>query len=54
MTRALTMNDVLFAGIAIAAGLVAAFLLRMLLRWLGRHADRTHGAATTSPWTPCA
>lgn len=41
MTRALTMNDVLFAGIAIVAGLVAAFLLRMLLRWLGRHADRT-------------
>ncbi|WAX76694.1 mechanosensitive ion channel family protein [Streptomyces sp. KMM 9044] len=41
MTRALTMNDMLYAGIAIVAGLLAAFLLRMLLRWLGRHADRT-------------
>lgn len=41
MTRALTMNDVLYAGIGIAAGLLAAFLLRMLVRWLGRHADRT-------------
>lgn len=29
------------AGIAVATGLVAAFLLRMLLRWLGKHASRT-------------
>nr|WP_202425256.1 mechanosensitive ion channel family protein [Streptomyces sp. HUCO-GS316] len=29
------------AGIAVAAGLLAAVLLRMLLRWLGKHADRT-------------
>ncbi|MFF8032212.1 MULTISPECIES: mechanosensitive ion channel family protein [unclassified Streptomyces] len=41
MTRALTMDDLVPAGIALAAGLLAAFLLRMLLRWLGRHADRT-------------
>ncbi|MEU5511740.1 mechanosensitive ion channel family protein [Streptomyces fungicidicus] len=41
MTRALTGQDLLYAGIAVAAGLLAAFLLRALLRWLGRHADRT-------------
>ncbi len=41
MTRSLTMDDLVLAGIALAAGLLAAFLLRMLLRWLGRHAERT-------------
>lgn len=41
MTRSLTVDDLVFAGIALAAGLLAAFLLRMLLRWLGRHAERT-------------
>lgn len=35
------MDDLVIAGIALAAGLLAAFLLRMLLRWLGKHADRT-------------
>nr|WP_223188836.1 mechanosensitive ion channel family protein [Streptomyces sp. TRM68416] len=29
------------AGIALAAGLLAAFLLRMLMRWLAKHAERT-------------
>ncbi|MCX4885426.1 mechanosensitive ion channel family protein [Streptomyces sp. NBC_00847] len=41
MNRALTVDDLVVAGIALAAGLLAAFLLRMLLRWLGKHADRT-------------
>jgi small-conductance mechanosensitive channel len=34
-------DDLVIAGIAVAAGLLAAVLLRMLLRWLGKHADRT-------------
>ncbi|BAC74926.1 putative integral membrane protein [Streptomyces avermitilis MA-4680 = NBRC 14893] len=41
MNRALTLDDLMVAGIALAAGLVAAFLLRMLMRWLGKHALRT-------------
>ncbi|MXM64476.1 mechanosensitive ion channel [Streptomyces sp. HUCO-GS316] len=41
MKRALTVDDLVIAGIAVAAGLLAAVLLRMLLRWLGKHADRT-------------
>ncbi|MGW1255433.1 mechanosensitive ion channel family protein [Streptomyces sp. NPDC002513] len=41
MNRGLTLDDLILAGIALAAGLLAAFLLRMLLRWLGRHATRT-------------
>jgi len=39
--RSLTLDDLMIAGIAVAAGLLAAFLLRILLRWLGKHADRT-------------
>ncbi|MEU6351823.1 mechanosensitive ion channel family protein [Streptomyces sp. NPDC047072] len=35
------MDDLVAAGISVAAGLLAAFLLRMLLKWLGKHADRT-------------
>ncbi|WLW58331.1 mechanosensitive ion channel family protein [Streptomyces sp. YU58] len=35
------MDDLVVAGIAVVAGLVAAFLLRMLLKWLGKHAGRT-------------
>ncbi|MFL5999660.1 MAG: mechanosensitive ion channel family protein [Streptomyces sp.] len=35
------MDDMVGAGIAVVAGLVAAFLLRLLLKWLGKHADRT-------------
>ncbi|MEU2582130.1 mechanosensitive ion channel family protein [Streptomyces avermitilis] len=41
MNRSLTLDDLMVAGIALAAGLVAAFLLRMLMRWLGKHALRT-------------
>ncbi|MEV5319336.1 mechanosensitive ion channel family protein [Streptomyces sp. NPDC052687] len=41
MTRALTLDDFMLAGIALAAGLLAAFALRLLLRWLGKQADRT-------------
>ncbi|WP_171110712.1 MULTISPECIES: mechanosensitive ion channel family protein [Streptomyces] len=41
MTRTLVLDDLILAGIALAAGLLAAFLLRMLLRWLGKHALRT-------------
>ncbi|MGW1749133.1 mechanosensitive ion channel family protein [Streptomyces sp. NPDC002092] len=41
MNRALTVDDLVIASVALAAGLLAAFLLRMLLRWLGKHADRT-------------
>ncbi|MFB8777293.1 mechanosensitive ion channel family protein [Streptomyces broussonetiae] len=41
MNRAVTMHDLVVAGIALAAGVLAAFLLRMLTRWLARHAKRT-------------
>lgn len=41
MNREPTVDDLVMAGVALAAGLLAAFLLRMLLRWLGRHATRT-------------
>ncbi|NJP52063.1 mechanosensitive ion channel family protein [Streptomyces sp. SBST2-5] len=41
MTRELTVDDLVRAGIAVAAGLLAALALRMLLRWLGRKAELT-------------
>ncbi|CAM5269454.1 Mechanosensitive ion channel protein OS=Streptomyces fumanus OX=67302 GN=GCM10018772_36060 PE=3 SV=1 [Streptomyces fumanus] len=41
MIRDLTVDHLVFAGIALAAGLIGAFLARMLLRWLGKHAGRT-------------
>ncbi|MGY1578956.1 mechanosensitive ion channel family protein [Streptomyces sp. MN13] len=41
MTRALTLDDLILAGVALAAGLLAAFSLRLVLRWLGKQADRT-------------
>ncbi|MEU5538127.1 mechanosensitive ion channel family protein [Streptomyces sp. NPDC020362] len=41
MNRALTLDDLVLAGIALAAGLLLAFLSRMLLRWLAKHAKRT-------------
>ncbi|MFJ2509715.1 mechanosensitive ion channel family protein [Streptomyces griseoviridis] len=41
MSRAVTVDDLAFAGIALAAGLLAAFLARVVLRWLAKHADRT-------------
>ncbi|MGI5460016.1 mechanosensitive ion channel family protein [Streptomyces sp. CA-249302] len=60
MNRALTAHDLVIAGIALAAGLLAAFLLRMLMRWLGKHADRTRWSGddvivdalrTVVPWS---
>ncbi|MEV7284791.1 mechanosensitive ion channel family protein [Streptomyces sp. NPDC093252] len=41
MDRALTLDDLILAGIALAAGVLASFLLRVLLRWLGKQAGRT-------------
>ncbi|MER7925560.1 MULTISPECIES: mechanosensitive ion channel family protein [unclassified Streptomyces] len=41
MNRTPTLDDFMLAGTALACGLLAAFLLRILLRWLGKHADRT-------------
>ncbi len=41
MNRALTLDDLVLAGIALAAGLVLAFLSRTMLRWLAKHAKRT-------------
>ncbi|MGW7238567.1 mechanosensitive ion channel family protein [Streptomyces sp. NPDC054804] len=41
MNRALTVDDLVLAGIALAAGLLLAFLSRGMLRWLARHAKRT-------------
>ncbi|MEU3829127.1 mechanosensitive ion channel family protein [Streptomyces sp. NPDC029080] len=41
MNRALTLDDLVLAGIALAAGLVLAFMSRTLLRWLAKHAKRT-------------
>ncbi|GGZ64525.1 mechanosensitive ion channel family protein [Streptomyces bluensis] len=41
MNRELTLDDLVMASVALAAGLLLAFVLRMLLRWLGRHATRT-------------
>ncbi|MBJ6623832.1 mechanosensitive ion channel family protein [Streptomyces griseoincarnatus] len=63
MTRSLTVDDLVHAGIALAAGLLAAFLLRVLLRWLARHAERTawrgddilvEALRTVAPWAAMA
>lgn len=63
MNRALTLDDFMLAGIALASGLLAAFLLRMLLRWLGKHATRTRWSGddvivdalrTVVPWSAIA
>ncbi|GAA4809222.1 mechanosensitive ion channel family protein [Streptomyces ziwulingensis] len=59
MTGDLTVDDLVPAGIALAAGLLGAFLLRALLRWLAGHADRTRWGGddvivaalrTVAPW----
>ncbi|CAL9359573.1 hypothetical protein SUDANB145_00636 [Streptomyces sp. enrichment culture] len=59
MTRDLTVDDLVVAGIALAAGLLVAFLLRALLRWLAGHAGRTRWSGddvivaalrTVAPW----
>ncbi|MFI6208325.1 mechanosensitive ion channel family protein [Streptomyces sp. NPDC051041] len=63
MTRGLTVHDLVIAGIWLAVGLLAAFLLRMLLRWLGKHAGRTRWSGddvivgalrTVVPWAAVA
>ncbi|MBC2878677.1 MULTISPECIES: mechanosensitive ion channel family protein [Streptomyces] len=41
MTGDLTVHDAITAGIAVVAGLLAAGLLRVILRWLGERALRT-------------
>ncbi|MGV4985953.1 mechanosensitive ion channel family protein [Streptomyces sp. NRAIS4] len=41
MNRAVTLDDLVLAGISLAAGLLLAFLSRTLLRWLAKHAKRT-------------
>ncbi|MFF3403861.1 mechanosensitive ion channel family protein [Streptomyces sp. NPDC002659] len=59
MTRDLTMHDVIVAGIAVAAGIAAALVLRVILKWLGVRADRTrwggddilvHALRALAPW----
>lgn len=63
MNRTPTMDDLVLAGTALAAGLIAGFLLRMLLRWLGGHAERTRWGGddllvdalrTVVPWVAIA
>ena len=60
MIRALTLDDLTLAGIALISGLLAGFLLRLLLRWLGKHASRTRWSGddmivdavrTVIPWS---
>ncbi|MEV4439940.1 mechanosensitive ion channel family protein [Streptomyces sp. NPDC049577] len=41
MRHALTLHDVIMAGIALAAGLAAALVFRVILRWLAERARRT-------------
>ncbi|MFY1679582.1 MULTISPECIES: mechanosensitive ion channel family protein [unclassified Streptomyces] len=63
MTRALTMDDLVPAGVVLAAGVVGALLLRLLMRWLAGHAGRTRWSGddiivdalrTIVPWTAVA
>ncbi|MEV4437366.1 mechanosensitive ion channel family protein [Streptomyces sp. NPDC049585] len=41
MTRDVTLHDAVVAGIAVAAGLLAALVLKVVLRWLAERALRT-------------
>ncbi|WP_320781397.1 mechanosensitive ion channel family protein [Streptomyces sp. CRN 30] len=59
MTRDLAVHDLVTAGIALVAGVLAAFLLRAGLRWLAGHAGRTRWGGddvivaalrTVAPW----
>ncbi|MFF3692835.1 mechanosensitive ion channel family protein [Streptomyces sp. NPDC002221] len=59
MNRSLVLHDWVVAGIALAAGIAAGLLLRVLLRWLGKHALRTRWTGddiivdalrTIAPW----
>ncbi|GHK03971.1 mechanosensitive ion channel family protein [Streptomyces sp. NPDC003753] len=63
MNRAVTLDDLILGGIALAAGLLAAFLSRTLLRWLAKHAKRTRWSGddvivdalrTVVPWAAIA
>ncbi|KJY42765.1 mechanosensitive ion channel protein [Streptomyces sp. NRRL B-1568] len=63
MNRDLTLHDVIVAGIAVAAGLIAALALRVILRWLGVRAARTKWGGddiivdvlrTLAPWSAVA
>ncbi|GGW47814.1 mechanosensitive ion channel protein [Streptomyces lucensis JCM 4490] len=63
MNRALTLDDSVLAGIALAAGLLLAFMSRTLLRWLAKHAKRTRWSGddvivdslrTVVPWAAIA
>ncbi|MCA6091255.1 mechanosensitive ion channel family protein [Streptomyces sp. SCA3-4] len=63
MNRDLTAHDVIVAGIALAAGLAAALVLRVILRWLAERARRTKWAGddiivdvlrTLAPWSAVA
>jgi small-conductance mechanosensitive channel len=63
MDRAVTLDDLILAGIALAAGLAGAFLSRALLRWLAKHAKRTRWSGddvivdalrTVVPWAAIA
>ncbi|WP_392674822.1 mechanosensitive ion channel family protein [Streptomyces sp. LN785] len=63
MNRALTLHDLIVAGIAMAAGVAAGLLLRMTLRWLAERARRTRWSGddvivdslrTLVPWAAVA
>jgi 3-oxoacyl-[acyl-carrier protein] reductase len=63
VNRALTVDDLVVAAVALVAGLLAAFLLRILMRWLGKHAGRTRWSGddvivdalrTVVPWAAIA
>ncbi|MET8944943.1 mechanosensitive ion channel family protein [Streptomyces sp. NPDC004542] len=63
MNRALTLDDLILAGIVLAAGLLVAFCSRTLLRWLAKHAKRTRWTGddvivdalrTVVPWAAIA
>ncbi|MEU7134868.1 mechanosensitive ion channel family protein [Streptomyces sp. NPDC046261] len=63
MSRALTLHDIIVAGIAVAAGLAVALVLRVILRWLAERARRTKWAGddiivdvlrTLAPWSAVA
>ncbi|MFF4406770.1 mechanosensitive ion channel family protein [Streptomyces sp. NPDC001262] len=63
MNRDLTLHDAVVAGIAVAAGLVAALVLRVILRWLAERARRTRWSGddiivdllrTSAPWAAVA
>ncbi|MCC3769751.1 mechanosensitive ion channel family protein [Streptomyces sp. UNOC14_S4] len=63
MTRGLTLDDAVLAGISTAAGLAAALVLRVLLRWLAKQALKTQWGGddiivdvlrTVAPWAAIA